>query len=187
MADPLKYTINYSFSDYQASNPTTPLPADEVDTELAEIQNSIDTIVEAIKDVRRSDGALKNLIVTYDSLSLQLRALLGGNIIGFNPTTVTVTDDFTVDADTMEAALVIVDSVSPVTISLPNDMAVMGSVVCYQAGVGPFEFVALSGASLTNKYDWYASEAQYCVLAATVVSNEDGVSAVWMISGDVSP
>lgn len=69
MADPTKYVPGYSYTDFQESTPTVPLPADEVDNDLAEISNSIDEIVEAIKDVRRSDGALKNAIVTADSLS----------------------------------------------------------------------------------------------------------------------
>ena len=84
MADPTKYTPGYSFSDYQASNPADPLPADEVDTELAAISNSVDQVVEAIRNVRRSDGALKNLIVTYDSLSADMKARLAA--VGFDGT-----------------------------------------------------------------------------------------------------
>jgi hypothetical protein len=76
MADPTKYVPGYSYTDFQESTPTVPLPADEVDNDLAEISNSIDEIVEAIKDVRRSDGALKNAIVTTDSLSDSVKSWL---------------------------------------------------------------------------------------------------------------
>jgi hypothetical protein len=69
MADPTKYVIDYSFTDFQTGTPSRPLPAPELDTELANIENSIDEIVEAIKDVRRSDGAIQNDSVTLDSLN----------------------------------------------------------------------------------------------------------------------
>jgi hypothetical protein len=77
MADPTKYTTEYSFSGFQATNPDDPLPAASVDNEFANLENSIDEIVEAIKDVRRSDGALKNGIVTEDSLSADVAAEIG--------------------------------------------------------------------------------------------------------------
>lgn len=76
MADPSKYNPEYSFSGYQASNPSRPLPAPSLDNELANIAASVDEAVEAIKDVRRSDGALKNGVVTPDSLSDDTRSLL---------------------------------------------------------------------------------------------------------------
>lgn len=68
MADPTKYTPDYDFSDYQEDNPTNPLPANELDVELANIAASIDSIVEAVKNVRRSDGAVKNDSIGYDQL-----------------------------------------------------------------------------------------------------------------------
>jgi hypothetical protein len=73
MADPTKYVPGYSYTGFQGSQPTVPLPAPEVDNDFAEIAASIDEIVDAIKDVRRSDGALKNGIVTADALAATLR------------------------------------------------------------------------------------------------------------------
>jgi hypothetical protein len=35
MSNPQPYVVTYSFSGFQASNPTTPLPAPQVDNELA--------------------------------------------------------------------------------------------------------------------------------------------------------
>ena len=72
MASPTKYTQAFDFSDFAADNPSAPLPGTRVDIELAAIQASSDEVVDAIADVRRSDGALKNGIVTADSLAADL-------------------------------------------------------------------------------------------------------------------
>jgi hypothetical protein len=69
MANPTPYTVQYSFSGFQANNPTSPLPAPKVDNELANIAVSNASIISAIEDVRRSDGALKNGVVTFDALT----------------------------------------------------------------------------------------------------------------------
>lgn len=84
MADPISYTRSYSFTDYQASNPRTPLPGDEVDSQLIDIASAIDNHRRAIMDTRRSDGRLKNQIVTYDSLSNDMKARLA--VVGFSGT-----------------------------------------------------------------------------------------------------
>lgn len=69
MADPDPYVPSYSFSGWQAVNPTKPLPGGQIDNELANVSQSIETLVSAVQDVRRSDGALQNGIVTADSLA----------------------------------------------------------------------------------------------------------------------
>ncbi|MQU91741.1 endosialidase catalytic beta-propeller domain-containing protein [Sinorhizobium meliloti] len=69
MADPTKYVPGHSYSGWQASNPSRPLPADEVDNDFANIQRTTDQLVDAVKDVRRSDGKLKNQSVGPDQLS----------------------------------------------------------------------------------------------------------------------
>ncbi|MDI1263871.1 MAG: hypothetical protein PS018_11500 [bacterium] len=73
MADPAGYEVSYSFGNFQANNPTSPLPAAQVDNELANIATAVAELVASIKNVRRSDGALQNGIVTYDSLELGLQ------------------------------------------------------------------------------------------------------------------
>ncbi len=72
MADPTEYDRGYSFAGFQASNPQTPLPGNKVDGELANVETAIASLVSAVKDIRRSDGKLKNGIVTADSLSAEL-------------------------------------------------------------------------------------------------------------------
>lgn len=77
MADPTKYTRSYGFDDFQSANPSAPLPGAQVDNELENIELSLDEAIDAIKDVRRADGALKNGVVTIDSLDEQVAAGVG--------------------------------------------------------------------------------------------------------------
>lgn len=76
MGDPTKYAKGYSFAGFQATAPDDPLPGARVDDELANIATSIDETVEALKDIRRSDGRLVNGSVGPDQLS-------SGLIFGF--------------------------------------------------------------------------------------------------------
>lgn len=69
MADPIAYGRDYSFSGFQATAPQTPLPGPKVDNELSNVEASTASLVAAVKDIRRSDGKLKNSIVTRESLS----------------------------------------------------------------------------------------------------------------------
>lgn len=73
MADPQPYQISYSFAGFQANSPSTPLPAQVLDIELLNIQSAISGLVTSVTDVRRSDGALKNEIVTLDALHPSVR------------------------------------------------------------------------------------------------------------------
>lgn len=81
MANPTPYERTYSFTDYQASNPSAPLPGLQVDNELENIEQSLGEAIDAIKDVRRSDGALKNGIVTVDSLDATVAAGVGAGAL----------------------------------------------------------------------------------------------------------
>lgn len=69
MADPTKYVPAYSYSGWQATNPTRPLPADEVDNDLANVSRSVNETIDALKQIRRSDGKLANQSVGPDQLS----------------------------------------------------------------------------------------------------------------------
>lgn len=72
MADPTPYVQAYSFSGFQATNPATPLPAPAVDNELANIETALDATQAALADIRRSDGALQDGVVTSESLATEL-------------------------------------------------------------------------------------------------------------------
>ncbi|MCD1265528.1 hypothetical protein B5M44_20700 [Shinella sumterensis] len=77
----IPYNRSYSFTSFQADNPSSPLPGIQVDNELENVKQSIVGIVNAINDVRRSDGKLKNEIVTIDSLTPQVRAGIGAGAL----------------------------------------------------------------------------------------------------------
>lgn len=76
MADPVRFVPSYDFSDFQEVQPSTPLPGIQLDVQLADISTSTTELRDAIKDIRRSDGALVNGIVTEDSLEAGLVATL---------------------------------------------------------------------------------------------------------------
>lgn len=69
MADPTKFTPDYSYSGYQANSPTKPLPAQRIDDDFAKAQRSINETIDALADIRRSDGKLRNNSVGPDQLS----------------------------------------------------------------------------------------------------------------------
>jgi hypothetical protein len=72
------YTLTYSFAGYQAIQPAKPLPGPELDVQLQNLSNSVLSIIDAVDQVRRSDGALQNSTVTFDSLDAQIRLQLTG-------------------------------------------------------------------------------------------------------------
>lgn len=79
MADPETYAPGYSFSGYQATNPALPLPAQEIDRELATLETVLQSFLDAIIEVRRADGNLQNGIVTWDGLAEDVQARILGS------------------------------------------------------------------------------------------------------------
>ena len=74
MPVPTRYVQGYSYSGWQAGNPKKPLPAAEIDNELANLQLTTDEIIDALGDVRRSDGKLQTGSVDADSLDRDFAA-----------------------------------------------------------------------------------------------------------------
>lgn len=72
MADPTKYSRGYSFSNFQANTPNRPLPAPSLDTELDNVADSLGATIDALKDIRRSDGKLKAGSIDAASLTTDL-------------------------------------------------------------------------------------------------------------------
>lgn len=68
MADPTKYEPHFNYSGWEAAGPKRPKPGAELDIDFANIARSIDETIDALKDIRRSDGKLKNGIVDKDAL-----------------------------------------------------------------------------------------------------------------------
>ena len=76
MAQPTPYSRLYNFTDYQTVNPTTPLPANQLDNELNAVALTVGQIRSNIALIQRNDGQLANESVTPDSLSAATLALI---------------------------------------------------------------------------------------------------------------
>ena len=63
------YNRVYNFTNYQASNPATPLPASQVDAELSAIKITLDATLQNLSLIQKSDGTLANNIVGTAQLS----------------------------------------------------------------------------------------------------------------------
>lgn len=75
MADPTKYNPHFNYSGWEAAGPNRPKPGAELDIDFANIARSVDETIDALKDIRRSDGKLKNGIVDKDALDESAREL----------------------------------------------------------------------------------------------------------------
>ena len=76
MAQPPAYDRLYNFTQYAAANPSAPYQPAYTDSELNGIQTTIAAIRTNLVLIQRDDGALKNGIVTPDSLSTSTALLL---------------------------------------------------------------------------------------------------------------
>ncbi|TIL91707.1 MAG: sialate O-acetylesterase [Mesorhizobium sp.] len=79
MPSPVKPDIDYSYTGFQQEEQDFPFPGTQLDNDLAELKRGVDDTIDALLDVRRSDGALKNGIVTAESLSSQMKLLVGAD------------------------------------------------------------------------------------------------------------
>lgn len=94
MSQPTAYYPSYSFTLFQASHPSTPLPAASLDSELFDIAVSITEIVNNLALIQRDDGALANNSVGADQLKSEI-------VIGVNPATVWLTSTSYVPNDSV--------------------------------------------------------------------------------------
>jgi hypothetical protein len=77
MPNPVKPEIDYSYSGYQQEQQgVSNFPGTFLDADLAELVRAADETIDALEDIRRSDGALVNAVVTPDSLSPATLALM---------------------------------------------------------------------------------------------------------------
>jgi hypothetical protein len=58
MSQPIPYSRAFSFTNFQASNPTSALPGSQVDLELNNAKATLDAILSNLKLVQRDDGAV---------------------------------------------------------------------------------------------------------------------------------
>lgn len=78
MVAPDLYVPSFSFTDYQSSNPTAPLPGNSLDNELFNIAQSVSELIGSLGEIQRADGALANNSVGFDQLATELN--IGINI-----------------------------------------------------------------------------------------------------------
>lgn len=69
MAQPVEYNRQYNFTNYQALNPTAPLPGDEVDNEFNSAKVTLDEIRARLALIQRDDGRLANGSVGFDQIA----------------------------------------------------------------------------------------------------------------------
>lgn len=77
MAAPTPYSRFRSFQNEQALAPTAPLNGAAVDEEYNRLKITTDTLIAALADIRRDDGALRNGVVTRDALAPNLTVGFG--------------------------------------------------------------------------------------------------------------
>lgn len=78
--EPVDYDRQYSFTDWEALNPTSPKPASGLEAEFNAIQQALDETQARARLIQRSDGALANESVGVDQLKPDVQ-------IGVNPPT----------------------------------------------------------------------------------------------------
>lgn len=69
MASPIPYTRGTSFTDAQAADPVAPLSGPGVDAEYDRILITINSLITALAEIQRADGALANGSVGADQIS----------------------------------------------------------------------------------------------------------------------
>lgn len=75
MAQPVEYNRQYNFTNYQALNPTAPLPGDELDNEFNSAKVTLDEIRARLALIQRDDGRLANGSVGNDQLAAVISGL----------------------------------------------------------------------------------------------------------------
>lgn len=76
MPQPPDYNRQHNLTDYATDNPSNPYQAAYVDDELDAIEDTLDQTLTNLVLIQRDDGALKNGIVTTDSLATDVAALM---------------------------------------------------------------------------------------------------------------
>lgn len=95
MSQPPAYSRAFSFTNYQAANPTGTLPGSQVDLELNNAKATLDAVLTNLALVQRDDGGIKNATVGLDQLKAEVS-------VGFNaPVVWTTATAFTAGSSTV--------------------------------------------------------------------------------------
>lgn len=77
LAQPVRFSVSYSFSGFQVDNPTTPLPADQVETAFGNVRRTTDQIIDNLAILQRDDGFMKNGVVHPLALRADTAFIMG--------------------------------------------------------------------------------------------------------------
>jgi hypothetical protein len=77
VSQPPAFNRSFSFSNFQAQNPSQQIPGSSIEQELNNVKATLDAILANLKLVQRDDGAIANASVGLDQLSAQVP-------VGFN-------------------------------------------------------------------------------------------------------
>ena len=148
VAQPISYSRQYNFTNYQTVSPSDPLPADKVDLELNSVKLTLDQILSNLALLQRDDTALANESVGYD----QLKAELNG--FGFNPPTTWVTATNYVVRDTVfNGAKFYQCLVSHVSGVFATDLAAGDWLLIADFNVNPVETQTVAASAVTTIAD----------------------------------
>jgi hypothetical protein len=73
MPYPTLYDVTYNYTGFQQAQGNNTFPGTQLDADLAGLDTNIENLSTFMQGVMRSDGALQNGIVTFDSLSASLQ------------------------------------------------------------------------------------------------------------------
>jgi hypothetical protein len=82
---PTNYEPGYDFEDFQADNPSSPLPANKLQQELESISAATGAIIDRAALIQRDDGAIRNQVVTPDALKRITGAANQGRLLAVAP------------------------------------------------------------------------------------------------------
>lgn len=77
MSQPPAYSRAFSFTNFQAANPSLSLPGSQVDLELNNAKATLDAVLNNLSLIQRDDGQVANASIGYDQLRPEI-------VLGFN-------------------------------------------------------------------------------------------------------
>lgn len=80
MAQPTPYSRSFSFTDDEAAAPAAHVPGTHLDGEFDGVAETLADVLASLAQVQRDDGALKNQVVTLDSLAPDVFLMLGQGV-----------------------------------------------------------------------------------------------------------
>jgi hypothetical protein len=66
---PTPYDRSYNFTDFQTTNPTTPLPGNKVDQELNNVRTSLNATISRLSEIQRDDGKVRDSALNLDTIA----------------------------------------------------------------------------------------------------------------------